>query len=97
MSTHQHNPASMPDPAQQPTAPAVPPQQPTGAGPDPKPWTTGQIVHSGLTALQLLAVGGLILRQAPGMVPVVDALGSLAGGLGGIVVMFLTLRSARRR
>ncbi|WP_435975594.1 hypothetical protein [Streptomyces sp. Qhu_M48] len=94
MAIHQHNPASVPDPAQQPAVPPVPPQQPAA---DPKPWTTGQIIHGALTVVLLLAIASLILLQVPRLVPVADALGSLIGGLGATAIGALTLRSARRR
>ncbi|GHJ96564.1 hypothetical protein SNE510_60830 [Streptomyces sp. NE5-10] len=52
----------------------------------------GTSAHWAVTAALGLAVAGLALHQIPGMVPVVDAVGSLAGGIGTLTAVLLTRR-----
>ncbi|MFK3734619.1 hypothetical protein ACI2LJ_30630 [Streptomyces sp. NPDC088090] len=52
----------------------------------------GASAHWAVTAALGLAVAGLALHQIPGMVPVVDAVGSLASGIGALTAVLLTRR-----
>ncbi|MFF6904287.1 hypothetical protein [Streptomyces hydrogenans] len=52
----------------------------------------GAFAHWAVTAALGLAVAGLALHQIPGLLPVVDAVGSLAGGIGALTAVLLTRR-----
>ncbi|MFK3735017.1 hypothetical protein ACI2LJ_32660 [Streptomyces sp. NPDC088090] len=52
----------------------------------------GSSAHWAVTDVLGLAVAGLALHQIPGMVPVVDAVGSLVGGIGALTAVLLTRR-----
>ncbi|MFD3572003.1 hypothetical protein [Streptomyces sp. NPDC058667] len=89
MTTHPTDPAR--EDTQQAT-PATQPHPPTPGRP-----RTGRIVHGSVTVALLLILAGLLLRQLPGMVPVVDALGSLAGGVGSLTITTLAALDYLRR
>ncbi|WP_043220677.1 hypothetical protein [Streptomyces sp. NRRL F-5193] len=69
-------PQTTPDPASAPAPGAV----------------QGASAHWAVTAVLGLAVAGLALHQIPGMVPLVDAVGSLASGIGALTAVLLTRR-----
>ncbi|MFE1343413.1 hypothetical protein [Streptomyces sp. NPDC058757] len=52
----------------------------------------GTSAHWAVTAALGLAVAGLALHQIPGLLPFVDAVGSLASGIGALTAVLLTRR-----
>ncbi|MFC9736247.1 hypothetical protein ACFWEO_32735 [Streptomyces roseolus] len=67
------------------------------ATPDPTPAAApragqGSCAHWAVTAALGLTVSGLALHQIPGLLPVMDAVGSLASGIGALTAVLLTLR-----